>query len=150
MTDKSILYLNSRKEPLFGSIILSIAAFTFVMPFYVLVSRPFDIEALIPIIICFATAFFLFWTYFGTFYAIRDHYIIHRCGPFKGSININSIRVIQANKTMWTGFRPATAPNGLIIKYNKYDEIYISPQSNQTFIAAVRAIKPEVLVEQNL
>ena len=41
---------------------------------------------------------------------------------------------------MWAGLKPATATKGLIIRYNTYDEIYISPESNEAFIEDLKKI----------
>jgi len=48
---------------------------------------------------------------------------------------------VQRNTTMWSGFRPATARKGIIVKYNKYDEIYFSPDSNESFIQALLGVR---------
>ena len=47
---------------------------------------------------------------------------------------------------MHVGFKPALATKGLIIKYNKYDDIYISPNSNDTFIEAVLKINSNIKI----
>lgn len=46
----------------------------------------------------------------------------------RGKIEIVGIKEIIIGKSLWSGFKPATAKNGLIIKYDKYNEIYISPK----------------------
>ncbi len=50
------------------------------------------------------------------------------------TITITDIRSLNINKTLWTGLKLALARKGIIIKYNKYDEIYISPKDKDTFI----------------
>ena len=52
----------------------------------------------------------------------------------KGKIEIKEIREVIKGKTLWVGLKPATARKGLIIKYGKFDEIYMSPQTNDEFI----------------
>lgn len=83
----------------------------------------------------------------GTSYLIDNGKIYYKGGPFKGIIEIQSIREIQAGKSLWTGLRVATAMNGLIIKYGKFDEIYISPSSNVQFIEELKKINPEIIVK---
>lgn len=76
----------------------------------------------------------------------RRNPLHYRSGPFRGKITIDAIRDVQRNTTMWSGFRPATHGKGIIVKYNKYDEIYFSPDSNESFIQAllgVRGAKPQ-------
>lgn len=47
---------------------------------------------------------------------------------------------------MWTGLKPATARNGLIIKYNKFDEIYISPETNDTFVDKILELNGNIVI----
>lgn len=93
---------------------------------------------------------FLIYLFFGTYYIVHSEEILIKNGPIKGKIKINSIHTIICNTTMWVGFwKPATAMNGLIIKYNKFDEIYISPNSNEKFIQEILKIKPEIKIIYN-
>jgi len=63
-----------------------------------------------------------------------------------GKFSVSSIQKIAINKTLWVGTRPATARNGIIIYYNKYDEIYFSPSDNEAFATALLEINPEIEV----
>ena len=76
----------------------------------------------------------LFWIYFGTSYQLTNTLLKYRSGPMSGQIEIERIREIEVGKTLWVGLKPATARKGLIIKYDKYNEIYISPATNDLFI----------------
>ena len=90
---------------------------------------------------------FMIWLFYGTFYEINSNEILIQNGPVKGKIQIDSIREIISNTTMWVGFwKPATAMNGLIVKYNKFDELYISPKTNEKFIEEILKINPEIKV----
>jgi len=81
----------------------------------------------------FLCAGLLFWIYFGTNYTLNNKWLTYKSGFFKGKISIEKITEVECNKTLWVGLKPATATKGLIIKYNKYDEIYISPLTNESF-----------------
>lgn len=87
---------------------------------------------------------FLLWIYYGTSYALSKDYLEYRSGPIRGRISILSISKIVANTTMWSGLKPATAKNGLIIKFNRFNEIYISPETNETFIIEVLRLNPNI------
>ena len=89
---------------------------------------------------------FLFWSYYGTYYELTQTYLKYNCGPIKGKIDINEIREIIKGKTLWVGLKPATARKGLIIKYGKYDEIYISPETNDEFISHILAINDAIKI----
>ena len=65
---------------------------------------------------------------------------------YSESFLFSSIREVVVNQTLWVGTKPATARNGVIIYYNKYDEIYFSPADNEAFVAALLKINPEIEV----
>lgn len=104
-----------------------------------LVSKKFDLIGVY--ILMLLTAGLLLWGYFDTKYEITASEIIYKSGPVHGRIKIDQINEIVRNKTLWVGLKPATAIKGLIIKYGKYNEIYISPEDNDLFI--------DKLMEQN-
>ena len=84
----------------------------------------------------------------STHYIIADSHVIYKCGFINGKIKISSIHEIIKGKTMYVGFKPALATNGLIIKYNKFDDIYISPNTNDTFIEAILKIKSDIKITE--
>ncbi|WP_052158386.1 PH domain-containing protein [Lacinutrix jangbogonensis] len=82
--------------------------------------------------------------FFGTEYEITQSELKYKSGPFHGKIELEQIREIIKGKTMWSGMKPATAKNGLIIKYGKYDEIYISPITNDTFVRKILELNNDI------
>ena len=96
------------------------------------------------------TTGFMLWLWFDTHYRIDTTYVHYRSGPFRGKIAIDTIREVEKGATMWSGLRPALARKGIVVKYNKYDEIYFSPDTNDTFIQALLDVKGDILVIDNL
>lgn len=94
----------------------------------------------------FVPAGLLLWMLFGTYYQVTETEVLYFNGPIKGKIQIKDINEIIANKTLWVGFKPALASKGVIIKYNKYDEIYFSPIDNNAFINQLLKINPKIKV----
>lgn len=90
----------------------------------------------------------LLWVYFGTNYKLTDTELIYRSGPIRGKIKVDEIREIVKGKTMVAGLKPATAAKGLIVKFRKYDEIYISPLSNDLFVAEILKRNPHILISE--
>jgi hypothetical protein len=90
---------------------------------------------------------FLLWILHGTKYTISKSHLIYNCGPISGKIKLQDIKKIEKEKTLWSGLRPATARNGLIIHFSKYDEIYISPKTNETFLKKLLELHPKVIVD---
>jgi hypothetical protein len=86
------------------------------------------------------------WMLHGTYYILKDGQLFYASGPMKGSLPVSGIREIVKGKTKWSGIKPALATKGLIIKYNRYDEIYISPESNDAFIAEILKLNNSIVI----
>lgn len=86
------------------------------------------------------------WLYFGTIYELKDNALIYKSGPFNGKINAVRIKEVVKDTTVYVGFRPATARNGLLVKYDTYNEIYISPETNETFISKLLEMNSEIKI----
>ncbi len=87
------------------------------------------------LVLLLAPVAFLLWLWMDTWYRIEDGSLVYQSGPFRGRIAIASIREITKNKTLLVGFKPALGQKGLIIRYNGWDEIYISPRDKEAFLA---------------
>lgn len=89
----------------------------------------------------------ILWIYFDTSYKVENKRLFYRSGFLRGAIEIRNIREIVKGKTQWVGLRkPALAIGGLIVKYNKFDEVYIAPQSNDNMISDLLEINPEIVI----
>lgn len=85
-------------------------------------------------------------TYFTTSYKIDSEYLRYRCLVFFGKVKVKSIRRIEVGKTLYSGMKPATAMKGLIIYYDKYEEVYISPIDNEEVVNVLLKINPQIEV----
>ena len=104
------------------------------------IEKPFILlPLLIPLIL-------IFWIYFDTLYKIENNELIYRSGFLRGKIEILNIKEIRKGKTMWSGIKPALARKGLIIKYNKYDKIYVAPENNDEMISDLLKINSEIKI----
>jgi len=99
------------------------------------------------IVICDAL---LLWILFDTKYIIRNHYFNYYSGPYRGNINIKSIRKIETDNSFIksTLLKPALGTNGLVIYYNKFDDIFISPADKNGFIKQILIINPDIELKQ--
>jgi hypothetical protein len=97
------------------------------------------IPLLIPLIL-------VLWIFFDTYYIIDNQRLMYHSAFLRGEIEIKEIREIVKGKTIWFGIKPALARKGLIIKYNKFDEIYIAPETNDELISALIEINHEIKV----
>jgi len=88
----------------------------------------------------------LTWLILQTNYSLDSKNLFWKSGPFKGTIAINSIKKIEFHNgiivpTIW---KPALSHVGLIITYNNYDDIYISPEKREEFVRKLTAINPNI------
>lgn len=90
----------------------------------------------------------IIWTINDTFYSLTEKELKYKSGFLNGVITIDSIKELEVNKTMWVGIKPATAQRGIIVKYNQFDQIYISPRDNEEFVKELLKIKPEIKINR--
>ena len=88
----------------------------------------------------------LLWLNFGTEYELTQTELKYKSGPIRGRIELEQIKEIIKGKSLWSGLKPATARNGLIIKYDKYEEIYISPKTNDTFVNKILEFNEDIKI----
>jgi hypothetical protein len=123
---------------LFGLLLIPLISFW--VDHEMIVERPWIMLPLIsPVLL-------ILWIIIDTSYAIEDKCLKYRSAFNKGKISIESITEIRKNNTMWVGLKPAIAKNGMIIKYGKYDEIYIAPIDEKTMISDLKNINPSIKI----
>ncbi len=134
----------SRKDVLFYVIIYGIVIFIITMAILEINKNGFEHYGIWTYIFSIAAIGFLLWIFNSTKYELTNTHLNYQSGPITGKIQIDSINTIINGKTMWSGLKLATAKNGLIIKYNKYDEIYISPKTNEIFISEILKLNKNI------
>ena len=92
---------------------------------------------------------YILWTYFGTQYELNKTELIYKSGLIRGKIKIESINEVETNKNVWAGIRPATAINGILVKYKKYDDVFISPKNEERFISKLLELNTKITVTKN-
>ena len=90
----------------------------------------------------------ILWPLLHTYYQIKDDKLIYRSGFIHGEIDINDIKEIIKGKTMWVGLKPALATGGLIIKYNRFDDIYLAPKNNEELIEDLLKLNGDIVVSE--
>ena len=88
-----------------------------------------------------------------TFYEIRDkEVLICKMLFFKKQIPIQTIRKIERANGLYVGWKMNTSWKCLIVHYNKYDELLISPEKESEFIREITQLNTTIshtLVIQN-
>jgi len=139
----------SKKDLFFSITILGINTFLIGMIVLSMINGDMEKDEYWTLILIIPLILFLFWLYFGTNYELsKENGLIYRCGPFNGKISVDRITEIVKGKTLWVGFKPATSRKGLIVKYDKYNEIYISPKTNETFIKNILELKKDIIIKE--
>jgi hypothetical protein len=83
---------------------------------------------------------------FHTYYQIKGDKLIYRSGFIRGKIDVKHIKEILPGKTRWIGLKPALSTGGIIIKYNRFDDIYLAPENNEELIADLLKLNKDILV----
>lgn len=130
------------------SLLWLIIIFLVVVPFLAEGDKNADKVPVLPIVILHSITAMLIWILLDTKYIIKEKQLFYCSGPIRGSIKIEKIRKIERwNKWYVTSFiKPALGKNGLIIYYDKFNDIYISPKDKEAFIASLREINPNIEV----
>lgn len=106
-------------------------------------------SVIIPMIIILICAFILLWVLLDTKYIINHSYLYYYSGPIRGKIDIFNINTIEQQKKWFinSSLKPALGNNGFIIRYNKHDDIYVSPRDKQKFIEALLDLNPQIEIK---
>lgn len=139
----------SRKDPLFTLITFGFVGFFILMSLKILQQENIETTAYWSVAAILLVTGLLLWCFLDTQYELTDTTLLYRCGPIRGTIKIKQINTIVNGKTLWVGLKPATATKGLIIKYDKYNEIYITPDSNESFIKKILSLKSEIVISSS-
>lgn len=91
------------------------------------------------------------WILLDTRYVIKQHFLLYRSGPFRGRIDIAKIKKVKyfSGMSVPVTMKPALGTKGFIITYNNYDDVYVSPQKRDIFLAELLKINPQIEVVQN-
>lgn len=89
----------------------------------------------------------LYWIVTNTHYTIIKETLICKSGPFRKTIPIENINRINLHKGILVPcfYKLSLSHEGIIISYDKFEEIYISPKNQQKFINELIQINPNIL-----
>lgn len=81
------------------------------------------------------TLLFMLHLVFTTYYTFEGDQLICRAGFFRKEIDIASIRKIETGSQWYAGWKMALALKGIIVHYGRWDDVLISPEDQDAFIA---------------
>lgn len=79
-----------------------------------------------------------------TYYIIEGNELICKSLFLKRKIEINSIRKIEKSNSLGSIYKIATAFNGITIHYNKFDDVFISPENLLEFCKLLKEQNPSI------
>jgi hypothetical protein len=83
----------------------------------------------------------------STFYEIRDKEdLICKMLFFKKQIPIQTIRKIERSNGLYVGWKMNTSWKCLVVHYNKYDELLISPENETEFIREITRLNNSISI----
>ncbi len=82
-------------------------------------------------------AFLFISIYKTTYFRLEEDYLFCRSLVFTKRIPYSSIRKVEKQKGIYAGIKFSTAWKGLVVHYNKYDELLISPENEELFLEKI-------------
>jgi hypothetical protein len=133
------------RSPLFALLIFSVISVGLTIQLKTLIYEP-EAGFVMPALLCLPIGFSL-WIWFGTGYEISEGKLFYKSGPFRGTIPISSINKIRKGGSFsFMGMKPALSPGGIIITYNKFEEIYLAPDDKKGFIEELLRTNPTIIL----
>lgn len=87
--------------------------------------------------------------WFRTFYYFEGSYLHYRTGLIKSKIDVNKLREIQSGRSIWSVVslhKASWTMKPLVLIYNKWDELAISPAEEDLFIHHLKSINPNISI----
>ena len=81
---------------------------------------------------------FLVYIPYSTYFVVTETHLV--CSSFyfwKVVVSYDKIRKVERQKGLFVGWKMATSITGLILTYNKYDELFISPEKEELFMELI-------------
>lgn len=136
----------SRKDIIFGSVFLVLPIILIGITLYAF----FWSERGVPwwgLILVFIICTSFMWFFFSIRYELSDDSLIYRHTLIHRKISVYRIKEIVVGKMLFVATGPATAGHGLIIKYDDYNMLYISPKTNETFIKKILELNNDIKIK---
>lgn len=92
---------------------------------------------------------FLLHCFFNTNYTIYKTELKYQCGVIKGEIPIDKIRKIEYNNSIFVAItlKLGWSHKGLIIHYNQFDDLFISPKNRDQFTLELTQLNPNITIK---
>jgi hypothetical protein len=141
---------NSSKNIYMVSLLWLTIIFLSLVPFIPETEDELELEpaSIIGLAILYLIIGLLAWMLLDTNYILKQNKLHYHCGPIRGKIDVMQIHQVEhvTSLFVYSFLKPALGSYGLTIRYNKFDDIYISPKEKEKFIAELLKINPAIKV----
>ncbi|MEY4521615.1 MAG: hypothetical protein RIT10_800 [Bacteroidota bacterium] len=103
-----------------------------------------DEFSITPFIISVVSLGFIYYSSKTTYYIIEGNELICKSLFLKRKIEINCIRKIEKSNSLGSIYKIASAFHGLTIHYNKFDDVFISPENYLEFCKLLKEQNPSI------
>jgi hypothetical protein len=79
-----------------------------------------------------------------THYTFEEDKLICKSGFFRKSIDYDAIRKIESGTQLYAGWKMSLALKGIIIHYDRFDDILLSPENEKQFIQELLKRNPSI------
>jgi hypothetical protein len=117
-----------------------VVAFVIVLFSFVLYSINFEEDVFVfyfTLILQILILFFLIVSALTTKFTLLSTELICETFYWKKRIQLDAIQKVEKQTNLFAGWKISTAHKGIIITYNKYDELLISPENDEKFLFEV-------------
>ncbi len=87
---------------------------------------------------------FIGWIWFGTYYLITGSELVVRCGPFRQTRNVSSIRQVRSTRHLISS--PALSLRRLMVDCGEDGFVVISPRDRDAFLRDLKQEAPDVRI----
>lgn len=103
-----------------------------------------DVFSITPFIISVVSLGFIYYSSKTTYYIIEGNELICKSLFLKRKIEISYIRKIEKSNSLGSIYKIASAFHGLTIHYNKFDDVFISPENYLEFCKLLKEQNPSI------
>jgi hypothetical protein len=104
--------------------------------FSIIYDNDYSVIWVFSIVLILLASFFIS-IYKTTYFRLEEDYLFCKSLVFTKEISYSSIRKIERQKGIYAGIKFSTAWKGIIVHYNKYDELLISPENEELFLEKI-------------
>lgn len=142
----------SSKNPFTIGLLWFTVVFLLLIPLIPNSNEESQVMDIIFIIIMYFIAAMVAWILLDTKYVIKENELLYNAGPIRGTIKVENIRkIVHWNKWYVPSFlKLALDKDGVIVYYDKFDDLFISPKNKEDFINILCEINPGIEIVQSI